>query len=85
MFKKINEIIDANMDTVTNNSFLFIIKANKCIQEALFLNMESVSGDLTLQTMYKYIDQNRFSQNLFYFIFWLDYIRRVDNDIDWKY
>jgi hypothetical protein len=48
MFKKINEIIDANMDTVTNNSFLFIITANKCIQEASFLNMESVSDDLTL-------------------------------------
>jgi hypothetical protein len=28
MFKKINEIIDANMDTVTNNSFLFMINSN---------------------------------------------------------
>jgi hypothetical protein len=27
MFMKINEIIDANMDTVTNNSFLFIINS----------------------------------------------------------
>ena len=48
MYKKINEIIDANMDTVTNNSFLFIITANKYILEASFLNMESVSDDLTL-------------------------------------
>ena len=48
MFKKISEIIDTNMDTVTNNSFLFIITANKYIQEVSFLNMESVSDDLTL-------------------------------------
>ena len=48
MFKTINEIIDANMDTVTNNSFLFIITANKYIQEASFLNMESVSDDSTV-------------------------------------
>jgi hypothetical protein len=48
MFKTINEIIDANMDTVTNNSFLFTITANKYIQEASFLNMKSVSDDLTV-------------------------------------
>ena len=27
MFKKTNEIFDANMDTVTNNSFLLIINS----------------------------------------------------------
>jgi hypothetical protein len=36
MFKKINEIIDANMDTVTNNSFLFITNSKKVHAGGLF-------------------------------------------------
>jgi hypothetical protein len=43
MFKKINEIIDANMDTVTNNSFLFMINSNtKTVHaEGLFFKHET--------------------------------------------
>ena len=40
MFKKINEIIDANMDTVTNNSFLFIINSKTVHAEDLFFKHE---------------------------------------------
>jgi hypothetical protein len=48
MFKKINEIIAANMDTVTNNSFLFIINSKTVHAEGLFFNTKSVSDNLTL-------------------------------------
>jgi hypothetical protein len=48
MFKKISEIIDTNMDTVTNNSFLFIITANKCIQE----ERKSTKGQTTIYKTY---------------------------------
>jgi hypothetical protein len=48
MFKKINEITDTNMDTVTNNSFLFIINSKTVLAEDLFLNTKSVSDNLTL-------------------------------------
>jgi hypothetical protein len=40
MFKKINEIIDTNMDTVTNNSFLFIINSKTVLAEDLFFKHE---------------------------------------------
>jgi hypothetical protein len=40
MFKKINEIIDVNMDTVTNNSFLFIINGKTVHAEELFSKHE---------------------------------------------
>ena len=51
MFKKINEIIAANMDTVTNNSFLFIINS-KTVQKTSFLNTKLVSDNLTIYKLY---------------------------------
>ena len=41
MFKKINEIIDANMDTVTNNSFLLIINSKTVNTEGHFFKHET--------------------------------------------
>jgi hypothetical protein len=40
MFKKTNEIMDVNMDTVTNNSFLFIINSKTKHAEGLFFKHE---------------------------------------------
>jgi hypothetical protein len=40
MFKKTNEIFDANMDTVTKNSFLFIINSKTKHAEGLFSKHE---------------------------------------------
>ena len=40
MFKKTNEIIDVNMDTVTNNSFLFIISSKTKHAEGLCFKHE---------------------------------------------
>ena len=41
MLKKINEIIDANMDTVTNISFLVIINSKTVHAEGLFFKHET--------------------------------------------
>ena len=41
MFKTINEIIDANMDTVTNNSFHLIINSKTVDAEGHFFKHET--------------------------------------------